>query len=105
MEEIQPQTNPSPAPTSAPEKKSAGPIIGILIILVILIIGGWLIYGRSIKNTIQPDMTVPTQAAEQSEAETLGQITTQGSSDLPEDISNDLNGVSPETLDSGMESL
>jgi flagellar basal body-associated protein FliL len=99
MEELQSQT------AAAPEKRSLGPIIGIIIILVILIIGGWLIYGRSIKNTIQPVTPAPNQAVKQSETQTMQEITTQSSSDAPDDISNDLQKVSPNNLDSGMESL
>ncbi len=36
------------------EKGSLGPIVGIVIILAILLVGGFLIYGKSIQKAVDP---------------------------------------------------
>ena len=86
-------------PSVVLEKKSAGPIIGIIIILIVLVLGGLLIYGKSIKNSVRP--TVPPAPAVNTTAAQLQKINSQSTSDSVEDISSDLEVVSPDNLEGG----
>ncbi len=99
------QLNITPVPEMTPEKKSAGPLIGIIIIIAILIVGGYLIYSRSITKVLQPITPASDQSTAQNDATILEDIRTQSSSDSPDDISADLKKVSPNDLDKGMETL
>lgn len=89
-------------PSSTPEKKSVGPIIGIAIIIIIIILGALFIYGGSVRKTTEPDESAATAAEEALE---LQNISTQSSSDDPESILEDLKMIQPENLGAGLENL
>ena len=83
MEDIQ-QNRPM---MEAPQKKSFGALIGIIIILIVLVLGGLYIYGKS----VGPKTATPLEVLEaQSDAADLNALSTQGPSDTPEDIGEDL---------------
>ena len=72
---------------------SAGPIIGIIIILAIIILGGLYFWSQRIKDVITTDDTMMTD-------EILNSINTQNSTDDTSSIETDLNSTDIENLDS-----
>ncbi len=71
------------------EQKSNGALMGSIIIIVILIIGGWYVWKTSVKQKIQQN----------------NGTTVNTPSDNPDDVSNieqGLNDVKLDTLDSGI---
>lgn len=82
-------------------KGTAGPIIGLIVILAIILIGG--VYAF---RMIQRDNAAEEQAKQQmsaSQEDTTGvsaDIMTQGTSDEPADIERDLDAFGPAEIDS-----
>jgi len=72
---------------------SAGPIIGIIIILAIIILGGLYFWSQRIEDVITTDDTMMTD-------EILNSINTQNSTDDTSSIETDLNSTDIENLDS-----
>lgn len=76
------------------EKKSAGPLVAVIIILALIIIGGlYFLKTRSNQN-----MYVPTETTEDSVTASLNQ---QGTSDDLSSIEADLNATNLDNLDQG----
>src|SRR3989344_1917459 len=83
--------------TQSVKKSSVGPLIGIIIIVIVLIAGGLYIYGQTlITNKSLPSR--PTGDSESSMVKELENISTQSTSDEPEDILKDLETIPPENL-------
>ena len=85
-----------------PERKSFGPVIGIIIILAVLAVGGWYVYRNSAARTTTYTPPPPAPSAETME---LQNISSQSSSDTPEDILRGLEALPPENLDAELENL
>lgn len=77
-----------------PQKKSVGPVIGIIIIVLVLIIGALYFWGSTIKPSQNPDTIIPSdQAGEQDFLSGLS------ASDEVENIASDLNATNLDGLD------
>lgn len=82
----------STEPMGEPEKKSAGPVFGIIIIVVLLILAGFYFWG-----TLDDSMSPAEIAAEADTA--LESLETQSTSDEISDIEADLDATSLDDLD------
>lgn len=81
--------NQMPGLGQEPEKKSIGPLIAVVIILVLIVIGGlYFLKERSVQNNLMPLETTSVESLEQ-----------QGTSDEIDSIESDLNATNLEMLD------
>lgn len=114
--------NPTPAPTGAPippqgeERKSVGALIGSIIIVIILIIGGFYLWSTKVAPTDAPmmdqgmpvmdgnveEMTVEEQALNQPDP-ALSQMAAVVTSDEVADIDSDLKTTNLDGMDSGLQ--
>lgn len=90
--------------SSVPEEKThVGPLIGIIIIAVVMILGGLYFWGQKVNDMIPPhkdvasDQTAEKVAGQSDEA--LNALETQGTSDSVADIEADLNATVLDGLD------
>ena len=92
--------NASQAPqSSTPEQKSMGSLVGILIILVVIILGGWYFLN-------QRSQEVPFLDEENVRAEaSINALETQGTSDELDSIEADLNATDLSDLDAELDSI
>jgi len=97
----------TPTPTQeAPvveEKSPVGPIVGIIIILVILIIGGLYFWGQRISTTVDENLTPEEIIAETDTS--LEALNQQGTSDAIVDIEADLNATDLGNLDAELQQI
>jgi uncharacterized protein HemX len=100
---MEPNQNPnqftSPIQATAPQKshKSAGPIIGILVIIIIMVLGGLYFWGQRLDQQIQQTQEeVPQQSQTQD---------TQPTSDEVSSIEADLSATNFDTLGSEIDSI
>ncbi len=84
------------------DKKSVGPIIGIIIIVILVILGGLYFYGKSIRTAPSAQSEAEEEVAQ---AASLEKISSQSASDATEDISKDLNETPIDSLDSDFKDL
>jgi len=99
--------NVSPAPEAGghDEEKSAGPIVGSVIIIVILIVGGLYFWG---KRLTEADPTLQGPTAEEianQEDPLLDSLQTQSTSDALTDIEEDLLDTNLENLDAELDQI
>lgn len=92
MDTNQPQNNPSPSLINpmAPEKKSTGPTIGLIIVVLVIILGGLYFWSKQTKENSDTNMMAEQEAM---------MIKEQGSSDEVGDIEADLNATNLDNLD------
>jgi hypothetical protein len=78
---------------------SLGPIVGIILILLVIILGGLYFWGERVKkaNTLSDDAAQSMQ-----DNQNIESITTQSSSDATADIEADLNATDIDSLDSNL---
>lgn len=86
------------------EKKSIGPIIGIVIILVIIIFGGLYYWGGQIKNQKEQENIASEEILEQKDP-ALEALEIQNSSNEIKDIEVDLDLTNLEELDKELENI
>lgn len=82
---------------NAPDKKSSGPLIGIIIIIVVLLVGGLYFWMTKIA-------TIPEETGTDTEA-VVEQLSTQSASDEISAIEADLDATDLENLDAELDSL
>ena len=80
--------------TLTPERESKGPVVGIVVIIVLLILGG--VYLWQSKSVELPLNTSPTTDTGD---ELTNQLSNQGSSSNPEEITADVNATNLDGLD------
>lgn len=88
----------APESVNEPEKKSAGPVFGIIIIVVLLILGGFYFWG-----TLNDSMSPAEIEAEIDTA--LESLETQSTSDEVSDIEADLDATLLDDLDKELEDI
>ena len=86
------------APAAAP-KKSFGPVIGIIIIVLVLILGGLYLWGEKLN---EGGYGLGTENTEEADAQTTA-LSEQSSSDTAASIEADLNATNLDGLDAGLE--
>jgi len=99
-------TSPEEVGAAKPEKKFAGQIIGIVIIIGIIIIGGLYFYGKSLYQAapiVDEDVT-GAEILERPDATTEA-LEQQGTSDEIVDIEEDLNVTDLDNLDAELENI
>lgn len=81
--------------TLSPERESKGPVVGIVVIIVLLILGGvYLWQSKSVETPVNNgDQTASTTD------EMTANLSTQGSSTDPKDIEADVNATSYDGID------
>ena len=90
-----PVETPSPeAPVTEPEKKSAGPLVGIIIIVVLIVLAGFYFWGSLLGDR---NMTAEEIASEPDSA--LVELEEQSASDEVIDIEIDLDSTQLDDLD------
>ena len=88
----------APESMGEPEKKSAGPVFGIVIIVVLLILAGFYFWG-TLNDSMSPEEI-------EAEADTaLVSLETQSTSDEVSDIEADLDATSLDDLDKELEDI
>ena len=87
-----PPAQPQPMPAMQPVKqKSAGPVIGIIIILIVLIIGALYFWGARLNRE-----TVPQESAPLSSSDAIEDISADLNATVVNDIDSDLNAMANE---------
>jgi len=89
--------NPEPNMVAPNEEGSAGPVIGTIIILAVIVLGGLYFWGQRADS--KPAMT------EEQVQEQVNMIQEQSTSDAPTDIEADLNATDIDSLDSELEGI
>jgi len=84
--------NMEPKVTESNNEGSAGPVIGTIIILAVIVLGGLYFWGQ--RAEVEPAMT------EEQVQEQVNMIQEQSTSDVPADIEADLNATDIDSLDS-----
>jgi len=89
--------------SSVPEEKThVGPLIGIIIIVVVIVLGGLYFWGQRVNNMAPQENMADSMTAEKVAAqpdEELNALETQGTSDTIADIEADTNATNLDGLD------
>lgn len=91
---------PSTMQNNIPEKSTSGPIIGITIIVILLIIGGVYFWYTAIEQNKEENKLPTIQSGAETDA-IVNKLESQGTSDKITDIETDLNKTDLKNLDSG----
>ena len=110
-----PTPTPTPAPTPAPQmpeehKSSAGPIIGSIIIVLIIVLGGLYLYGDKVGLPSNQDQMQNTEeiTADQISAQVdtvAEELNTQGTTDAIDEIESDLSATDLNALDAELSNI
>jgi hypothetical protein len=87
------QMEPTPTPQT---EGSAGPVIGTIIILAVIVLGGLYFWGQRTKAPVMDQTQVQ---------EKVQSIQTQSSSDTPSDIKADLDATQIDNIDAQLQGL
>ena len=89
------------------QNKEVGPVIGIIIIVVILVLGGLYVWGARLNKTEQTNSGGEQSAQDISQAQdpALDNLKTQGTSDNLSAIEDDLDTTSLNGLDTGINDI
>ena len=88
----------TPESAGEPEKKSAGPVFGIIIIVVLIILGGFYFWGTLSDSMSPAEIEAEVDAA-------LEDLETQSTSDEVSDIEADLDSTLLDDLDKELEDI
>ena len=89
------------------QQKSMGPMLGIVIIVVLLVLGGFYFWGTQIKDKsqVQENAEVTAEDIANQEDTALENLNTQSTSDEIDDIEADLDATDLESLDSELDAI
>ena len=89
------------------QQKSMGPMLGIVIIVVLLVLGGFYFWGTQIKDKsqVQENAEVTAEDIANQEDTALENLNTQSTSDEIDDIEADLDATDLESLDSELDAF
>ena len=89
------------------QQKSMGPMLGIVIIVVLLVLGGFYFWGTQIKDKsqVQENAEVTAEDIANQEDTALDNLNTQSTSDEIDDIEADLDATDLESLDSELDAI
>jgi uncharacterized protein HemX len=100
-----PTPTPVPAPSSVPaakEENGVGPIVGVIIILIVIILGGLYFWYKRAHAPAPTDSAAVTEAATDAE---VSEIMTTSSSDDTASIEADLNNTNTDGLNSQLNAI
>jgi len=99
---------PNTLQSDSPQQSSFGPLVGIAIIVILLIVGGVYFWNTTVDKERQenqlPTILPGDQVLEETDA-IVDQLNTQGTSDEVVDIETDLSATELDTLDSDLNDL
>ena len=85
-------------------QKSMGPVLGIVIIVILLILGGFYFWGTQLTDT-QKEVEITAEEIINQEDAALENLQSQSNSDEIDDIEADLNATDLESLDSELDAI
>ena len=87
-------------------QKSMGPMLGIVIIVILLVLGGFYFWGTQIKDRSQvQEVEITAEDIANQEDTTLKNLQSQSTSDEIDDIEADLDATDLENLDSELDAI
>ena len=89
---------------NAPQQSSSGPLVGVAIIIIVLIVGGIYFWSTAVDRDKETRQLPTIQSGGETDA-IVNQLNTQGISDEVADIEADLNLTDLENLDSELDVL
>lgn len=98
------QETPNTLKEMASRGKSSGPLVGVAIIVIVLIVGGFYFWKTKINVPAPTDQLPTIQSGGEADA-VVNQLQTQGTSDEINAIEKDLNATDLNTIDSDLGSV
>ncbi len=93
----------SGTPVQAGEKTPMGPIVGIIVIIIVLVVGGLYFWGQRISTSVDENLT-PEEITIKEDTATEA-LKTQGTSDVVADIEADLSATNLDNLDAELQQI
>ena len=101
---------PVPAPTTpmvTSNDKSSGALIGTIIVIVVLVVGGFYLWNTKVQPMIEQKNTPPIEsvASDETSKTTIEQLSSQATSDETSSIQSDLSATDMSGLDKDLQAI